>query len=119
MLFPAMAKAGASEREASVPVLLSEHEQGRDLIKAMEEASNPVFRPEPFSAAARPTHATSEPTSRRRNGILFPAAEQALGEGELDALHRAFDRHEDMVIGHGRHEELHRMLHALRAKYLH
>ena len=119
MLFPAMAKAGASEREASVPVLLSEHEQGRDLIKAMEEASNPVFRPEPFSAAAKAYSRHLRTHIEKENGILFPAAEQALGEGELDALHRAFDRHEDMVIGHGRHEELHRMLHALRAKYLH
>ena len=41
MLFPALARAGASEREASVPTLLSEHEQGRALIKAMEEASQP------------------------------------------------------------------------------
>ena len=28
MLFPALTRAGASEREASVPTLLSEHEQG-------------------------------------------------------------------------------------------
>ena len=119
MLFPDLAQAGASEQESSVPALLSEHEEGRALIRTMEEASHPVLQPEPFSAAAKAYSHHLRAHIEKENGILFPAAEQALGEGELESLRRAFDRHEDEVIGHGRHEELHRMLHELRAKYLH
>lgn len=119
MLFPALSKAGASEREASVPELLSEHEQGRALIRAMEEASQPVLQPEQFSVAAQAYSRHLRAHIAKENGGLFPLAEQVLGEGELDSLHRAFDKHEDEVIGHGRHEELHHMLHALQAKYLH
>ena len=119
MLFPALATAGASEREMSVPALLSEHEEGRALIRAMEEASHPMLRPEQFFAAARAYSRHLREHIEKENGVLFPTAEQALGEGELDAHHRAFDRHEDEVIGHGRHEELHHTLRELRAKYLH
>lgn len=119
MLFPALTKAGASERGAPVPALLSEHEQGRTLIRAMEEASHPVLQPERFSAAARAYSRHLRAHIEKENEVLFPLAEQVLGEGELDLLHRAFDKHEDEVIGHGRHEELHHMLHSLKAKYLH
>jgi hemerythrin-like domain-containing protein len=119
MLFPALAKAGASEREASVSALLSEHEQGRALIKAMEEASSPVLQPERFSAAAKAYSRHLRAHIDKENEILFPAAEQVLDEVKLNKLHRAFVKHEDEVIGHGRHEELHHMLHSLKAKYLH
>jgi len=119
MLFPALARAEASEQEAPVPALLSEHEQGRTLIRAMEEASHPVLQPEHFSAAAKAYSRHLKAHIEKENGTLFPLAEEILGEGELDSLHRAFDKHEDEVIGHGRHEELHHMLHELRAKYLH
>lgn len=119
MLFPALTKTGASEREGSVPALLSEHEQGRALIKAMEEASSPVLKPEQFSAAAKAYSRHLRAHIDKENEVLFPMAEQVLGEGELDSLHRAFNMHEDEVIGHGRHEELHDILHDLRAKYVH
>jgi hemerythrin-like domain-containing protein len=119
MLFPALTKAGASEREAPVSALLSEHEQGRALIKAMEAASHPVLQPDRFSAAAQAYSRHLRVHIEKDNEVLFPAAEQVLGEGELDALHRAFDKHEDQVIGHGRHEELHHMLHSLKTRYLH
>jgi len=119
MLFPALTRAGASEREASVPTLLSEHEQGRALIKAMEEASHPVLQPEQFSAAAKAYSRHLRAHIERENKILFPTAEQVLDEVKLNTLHRAFVKHEDEVIGQGRHEELHHMLHALKAKYLH
>jgi hemerythrin-like domain-containing protein len=119
MLFPALARAGASEREASVSALLSEHEQGRALIKAMEEASSPVLQPERFSAAAKAYSHHLRAHIEKENKLLFPTAEQILDEVKLNTLHRAFVKHEDEVIGHGRHEELHHMLHALKAKYLH
>jgi hemerythrin-like domain-containing protein len=119
MLFPALTGAGASEREASVPALLSEHEQGRALIRAMEEASSPMLQPEQFSAAAKAYSRHLRAHIGKENEVLFPTAEQVLDEGELDSLRRAFDKHEDEVMGHGRHEELHHMLHSLKAKYLH
>ncbi|MBF9197381.1 hemerythrin domain-containing protein [Microvirga terrestris] len=119
MLFPALGKAGASEREASVPVLLSEHERGRALVKAMEEASSPALQPERFSAAAKAYSRHLRAHIEKENKLLFPKAEQILDEVKLDMLHRAFVKHEDEVIGQGRHEELHHMLHSLKAKYFH
>lgn len=75
MLFPALAKAGASERVASVPALLGEHEQGRALIKAMEEASSPVLQPEQFSAAAKAYSGHLREHIEKENKILFPEVE--------------------------------------------
>jgi hemerythrin-like domain-containing protein len=85
----------------------------------MEEASSPVLQPERFSAAAKAYSHHLRAHIEKENEILFPMVEQVLGDGELESLHRAFDKHEDEVIGHGRHEELHHMLHDLKAKYVH
>lgn len=78
-----------------------------------------MLQPEKFSVAAKAYSRHLRDHIEKENEVLFPTAEQVLGEGELDALHHAFDKHEDEVIGHGRHEGLHHMLHSLKAKYLH
>ncbi len=49
--------------------------------------------------------------------MLFVMAENVLPAEQLDTMYQAFERHEEEVIGHGRHEELHELLHRLRDKY--
>jgi hemerythrin-like domain-containing protein len=80
MLFPALTEAGASEREAPVPALLSEHEQVRVLIKAMEEASHPVLQPERFSAAARAYSRHLRAHIDKENEVLFPLPSRSLAK---------------------------------------
>jgi hypothetical protein len=44
-------------------------------------------------------------------------AEKVLTGSQLDTLYEGFEEHEEKVIGHGRHEELHAMLKNLQEKY--
>jgi len=54
---------------------------------------------------------------QKENGVLFPAAEKVLAAGELARIYAAFEAHEEKVIGAGRHNELHALLHKLEEKY--
>jgi hemerythrin-like domain-containing protein len=117
MLFPALAKAGIPEKRGLMGQMLSEHEQGRNLIKEMEHAlaSGPDYKA--FAGAARRYSTLLQAHIKKENGVLFPLAEKTLDNARLEGLFQSFEEHEEKVIGHGRHEELHRMLEELTAKY--
>lgn len=116
LLFPALQRTG---RQADlVGELSAEHEQGRALVAALRRASAPVLDAEAFGAAAGDYAAFLERHIAKENDVLFPQAEQALGADELAALQQAFAAFELQVIGQGRHEELHDLLHRWKATYL-
>src|SRR3546814_15085307 len=52
LLFPAMIEAGLSADGGPISVMLSEHEQGRALVAAMANATEPAMSPAKFSEAA-------------------------------------------------------------------
>lgn len=54
----------------------------------------------------------------KENTILFPLGEKALTPQTLEGLYELFEDHEERVIGHGRHEELHAMLGEFEKRYL-
>jgi hemerythrin-like domain-containing protein len=54
---------------------------------------------------------------QKENTILFPMADRVIRAEELESMHAAFEEHEEKVLGHGRHEELHQMLHEMNMKY--
>ena len=101
-----------------VGVMLSEHVEGRTLIKEMEAAiaSTPDYRA--FSAAAKKYSSLLQNHIGKENSVLFPMAEKTLDADRLEKLYHAFERYEETVIGHGRHEELHQMLKKMKSKYL-
>jgi hemerythrin-like domain-containing protein len=117
LLVPALVAAGMPEHGGPVGVMLAEHVQGRQWIGDMEAASRPVLQPAAFSQAARGYAQLLQAHIRKENDILFPMAEQRLPAAQLDALFEAFEQHEAKVIGPGRHEQLHRLLGSLKAKY--
>ncbi|NHN76302.1 hemerythrin [Azotobacter chroococcum] len=116
LLFPALQRAG--RQGELVGELTAEHEQGRALVGALRQASTPVLDAEAFAAAAEAYAEFLERHIDKENDVLFPQAEQALGADELEALQRAFADFELQVIGQGRHEELHDLLHRWKAAYL-
>jgi hemerythrin-like domain-containing protein len=117
LLFPALVAAGMPERGGPVGVMLAEHVQGRQWIGDMEAAARPVLQPAAFSQAARGYAQLLQAHIRKENNILFPMAEQLLPAAQLDALFEAFEKHEATVIGPGRHDQLHRLLESLKARY--
>jgi hemerythrin-like domain-containing protein len=118
ILFPALIDAGIPAEGGPVSVMLQEHEQGRALVAEMSQASDPVLIPDAFGEAAKAYAAHLRMHIEKENGVLFPLAERIIGTATLESLSGKFEAHEEKVIGHGRHEELHDMLKAMKSKYL-
>ncbi|MBI3031567.1 MAG: hemerythrin domain-containing protein [Candidatus Rokubacteria bacterium] len=100
-LFPALERHGLPRDGGPVGVMLHEHELGRAYLRAMAAGDDPTVAEaiENYSALLR-AHIDKE------NGILFPIAEQILGEEEQRVIVRAFDAIEQAVVGPGIHEQL-------------
>lgn len=118
LLFPAMIEAGQPAEGGSIAEMLSDHEEGRTLIVTMAAATTPAMKPVEFSKAATAYIAHMREHIDKENNVVFPLADQVIDPKILDGLVAAFDRHEEEVMGHGRHEQLHDMLDELKVKYL-
>jgi hemerythrin-like domain-containing protein len=116
ILFPALVAAGIPEQGGPIGQMLADHVEGRKLIMAMEAAASPV-NARAFAAAAGGYAGLLRSHIAKENDVLFPAAERALPAAELDEIFERFEQHEETVIGHGRHEELHALLKDLKRKY--
>jgi hemerythrin-like domain-containing protein len=118
LLFPALIKAGMPGQGGPIGVMLLEHVQGRGYVKEMSQAleSGPDLKV--FADAAAHYSSLLQSHIQKENSVLFPIAEKTLDKERLDQLYRSFEEHEERIIGHGRHEELHQMLKELQSKYL-
>ena len=47
----------------------------------------------------------------KKNNVLFMMADKLLDDKKQDELYERFEIHEETVIGHGVHEELHSKIH--------
>ena len=117
ILFPTLVQAGMPERGGPIGVMLTEHTEGRRLIKDMEDAAAGTLAAERFARAAQEYAGLLRAHIQKENNVLFPAAERVLSPDELERIHGRFEEHEEKVIGHGRHEELHALLKELKRKY--
>jgi hemerythrin-like domain-containing protein len=117
ILFPALVKAGIPQQGGPIGQMLAEHVQGRSFIKAMEAASGQAVDGTAFATAARGYATLLRSHIAKENDVLFPIAERTLPAPELDGIFERFEQHEETVIGHGRHEELHALLKDLKHRY--
>lgn len=118
LLFPAMLEAGSPMDGGPVSVMLAEHARGRELVAEMTRASTPNLQPAAFQAAASAYATHLRQHIDKENAVLFPMAEALIPDATLERLFNQFEQHEEEVMGHGRHEELHALLTDLRSKYL-
>lgn len=117
ILFPALKESGIPEKNGPIEVLLAEHSEGRTLIKNMEENVAGVFKQIEFATIAREYINLLRNHIQKENEVLFPMAERTLAPARLEKIYQLFEAHEEEVIGHGRHEELHKILKKLKLKY--
>ena len=117
LLFPALVNAGMPQQQGPIAVMLSEHVEGRQFIQQMEANLASSVNYQRFTDAANGYIHLLRQHIEKENNVLFVMAEQMLTPTQLEQLHHAFEKHEESVIGHGRHEELHAMLKDLRKKY--
>jgi hemerythrin-like domain-containing protein len=100
-LFPALERRGVPRNGGPIGVMLDEHEEGRRLIAQMSsggdaQIADAIGR---YAVLLR-AHIDKE------NGVLFPLADQVLGETEQTALVAAFEGIEQDAVGPGIHERL-------------
>jgi hemerythrin-like domain-containing protein len=117
ILFPALTKAGIPEQGGPTGQMLAEHVEGRAFIKGMEAAIGASVDNRAFSEAAGGYSRLLRSHIEKENRVLFPTAERVLPAPELDGIFERFEQHEETVIGHGRHEQLHALLKDLKRRY--
>ncbi len=123
LLFPEMEKAGVSRNGGPIGIMLSEHDEGRRNIRRMSEAAAQYERgirnaADPFVENAHSyIHLLREHIEKEDN-ILYPLADRRLTEKVRQDLSEGFEKVEEERIGHGKHEEFHRLMDQLKAIYL-
>lgn len=121
-LFPAMERAGVGREGGPIGEMLSEHERGRKHVRGMGEAAEGCKRGDRdaakrFVLEARGYIDLLLEHIEKEDGILYPMADEMLGEDADQTLVKNFDRVEDERVGHGRHEEFHRLMEELQTTY--
>lgn len=123
LLFPAMEEAGIPREGGPIGVMLAEHEEGRACIGRMVEAIRDLHQwggdgAVRFVANARRYTALLLNHIDKEDNVLYPVAEARLSPERLAKLADGFEEVEETRIGHGKHEEFHRMIDRLAATYL-
>jgi hemerythrin-like domain-containing protein len=117
--FPALEKVGIKNENGPIGVMLSEHQQGRNFIKQMQESTvNYKINVTAFAYAASSYVSLLRNHIVKENNILFPMGDARLSESDQNELLTDFESHENRVIGEGKHEELHALLEKFQKKYL-
>lgn len=122
LLFPLLEAHGVSRDGGPIGVMLSEHDQGRRYVGAIEESiRSEADGPEAAEAFVNDALCFIELLKRhieKENMVLFPLAARHLSAKQAESLHRGFQRIEAEEIGAGRHEAFHSLLDRLRQDYL-
>ena len=116
--FPALEEAGIAKNNGPIGVMLAEHEQGRKYMRGLGAAlAEKTINAAEFMKMANNYINLLRAHISKENNILFPMGDQKLTAARQKDLLDEFARFEDEIIGRGRHEELHRLLHNLQQKY--
>ncbi|MBE0476766.1 MAG: hemerythrin domain-containing protein [Coriobacteriia bacterium] len=123
MLFPAMREAGVAGAEDTIGLLIGEHVMGRNYVGRIAERLDRYEAGDVTVARelAGDLHGYAELLRRHidtEEDVLFPMADEALPPEERRRLAEAYEEHERVTVGEGRHEEFHELIGGLRRKYL-
>jgi len=123
LLFPAMENLGASRVEAPIGAMLTEHQRGREFVAGMKQAlaeyhKGAASAGEEFMENAKGYMELLDHHIEKENTVLFPIASREFSESEHERMKQGFDRIETERVGEGRHEEFHKMLETLQARYV-
>lgn len=108
-LFPTMIFKGVPDKDGPIGVMLQEHVIGRNLVAEMRQAieAQDLMRLNQgmveYAVFIR-NHIAKE------NNVLFPLADKVISKEEQDEMFENFEIHEEDVVGHGVHEQLHKMI---------
>jgi hemerythrin-like domain-containing protein len=109
-LFKALNARGISSEGGPIAVMLHEHQLGREYISLMSnslEAKDLID----FKTNAAKYRDLLISHIGKENNVLFMMTDKLLDDAAQNDLFEKFEIHEETVIGHGVHEELHAMIH--------
>lgn len=122
LLFPEMEKAGIPREGGPIGCMLSEHDQGRALVKELSVA---IMR---YKIGEKTTDQIVENSNKyigllrqhidKEDNVLYMMADQHLSEEVQEKLLEDFEKVEVERIGVGTHEKFHKLLHHLKDVYL-
>ena len=118
VLFPAMEAAGVPRQGGPIGVMLAEHEEGRQLTRAMRAAAEKVEEGDGTAREDIVQNAQAYVGLLRQHilkedTVLFPMAESVIQEEKHAEVSKAFDRIEHEEIDEGIHEKYLEMAEAL------
>jgi hemerythrin-like domain-containing protein len=122
-LFPALVEAGIPKENGPVGVMLHEHTIGRGFIKEIS-TSTEKYRTGNSESIQLIEKSLSNYINLLQNhiqkeeNILFPMAEKVLSIMKQNEVFEQFEKIEELVVGHGVHEQFHELLKQLKSKYL-
>jgi hemerythrin-like domain-containing protein len=117
IFFPALMVDGMAFDEASLRVMSYEHERGRALLSAMEDALGRNNKAEFLMYSKRYKDLLSEHLEKE-TWVLFEKADQILSDDEDQKIAVSLE-HYNVIVGAPNHERWRRTLETLIAKYLH
>lgn len=109
-LFKELENHGIPNEGGSIGVMLKEHQEGREYIALMNKAAEAADLTN-FKINASNYSYLLRNHIEKENNVLFAMADKILDETKQDELFEKFEQHEENVMGHGVHEELHAMIH--------
>ncbi len=109
-LFKELIARGVQGEGGPIGVLLQEHRQGREYISMMSNSLESADLTN-FKIIAIKYRDLLRLHIGKENNVLFMMADKLLDDATQDELFVQFEKHEETVIGHGVHEELHSMIH--------
>lgn len=109
-LFLELVKLGISNVDELIGALVEEHVQGRNFLALMNQfvESKDIVQFNRYTVKYRDL--MKEHIEKENTG-LFNMADKLLDNEKQNEIYDNFERHEESVIGHGVHEELHSMIH--------
>lgn len=117
--FPALEEAGVVKDKNQIGEIILEHELGRELIRKMQKSVSCNFiDTHKFISSSNTYISTLRQHIEKENTVLFPLADSGLSPEKQQELLRNFQAFEDNIIGRGRHDALHHLLHFFEVKYL-
>jgi hemerythrin-like domain-containing protein len=123
LLFPAMEKAGVPVCRGPVGIMIQEHVWGRCFVKGMVRGLAGIRQGDAgvaalFAESARGYAALLTQHIHKEDHVLYPMADARLSSDQQAELEAGFADVEERVVGHGKHEEYHRLLKEFESAYL-
>jgi hemerythrin-like domain-containing protein len=109
-LFKALNAKGIPSEGGPIGVMLYEHKLGREYISLMSKSLESKDLADFKTNAVKYCNLLISHTGKENN-VLFTMTDKLLDDAAQNDLFAKFEQHEEAVIGHGVHEELHAMIH--------